>query len=254
MDNLFLQNISEQNLKLPALTSSLASSSAELVRKISNIPIFGASSTTKNQAKNTAQVKPPIPATRLATDSNFVETSTKKTVECDHCNKKFSKRSNLNIHIEKEHKLRKYSCPYCNRNLNTKFAYLRHVKNKSIHPKIDSKCLNADEHVYYLVDDELIVTKKSMEAKIVSLKNEVKKLGKQLNPKTVSSNGKLNSDGETTSKEVMSTTVHLKLNSEEAPNEELNSQEAAPTSLNQQTPTPLKLTLIKNKGNSWTFK
>lgn len=86
----------------------------------------------------------------------------KERLKCQHCDKTYSKLSNLNNHIESKHKLRRFNCTICNKPLSSKFAFDRHMKNKHN----QKEAVNAYANESYILDRSTVATERALVEKI----------------------------------------------------------------------------------------
>lgn len=82
----------------------------------------------------------------------------KGRLNCPHCDKAYSKKSNLNNHIESKHKHRRYICALCERPLSSKFAYDRHIRDR--HNQAET--LNAYQQQSYVLGSDTVATEKAL--------------------------------------------------------------------------------------------
>lgn len=91
-----------------------------------------------------------------------------QSVQCELCNKSFSKKANLNDHIAVKHKGRRFLCTICEEDFTTKASYVRHMNRA--HPDLPVENVNEKE-VY--AADKIQMTEAAKDALLDRLSKEL---------------------------------------------------------------------------------
>lgn len=116
---------------------------------------------TANEADNSVVVTTPDPIVQV------------KNFECNHCQKSYTTKSNLNQHVKTIHDngqggIRRFICPYCDSEQSSKFSLQRHIQRKHADESIE----NLSENEHTKTDNVNELTETASIALITRLKNE----------------------------------------------------------------------------------
>lgn len=116
------------------------------------------------------------PGSNLSEGENSESDDDPPRVQCPDCSKSYSKKANLNQHIEKCHRGLCFICPFCQQKQSSMFSHLRHLKN--LHK--NEQVANANENAHYDRPNEVIMTDASKNALIQRLTTENEQLQKTI--------------------------------------------------------------------------